>query len=236
MSKLPYHIAGKLHLTGKSRFVADEAPLANQLYAAFCFSPVAHARLLSLDISEASAYPGVFKVVTAKDLPRENQIGHVIKDEPLFPGEVIMFYGQPLAMVLAEDYSIAAHAASLVKVEYEELKPILEIEEADAMEEWYIPERRIERNSSPIPEGLFELSGKSSSAGQEHFYMETQRARAIPLEDKQILVQTATQSTMEAQVVISHLLGIPAHNIIVEVPRLGGAFGGKERAATIWAC
>ncbi len=236
MSKLPYHIAGKLHLTGKSRFIADEAPLSNQLYACFCFSPVAHAKLLSLDVSLAESYPGVHKVITARDLPRENQIGHVIKDEPLFPDERIMFYCQPLAMVLSEDYSIAAHAATLIKLEYEELPPLLEIAEADAKGEWYIPERKIERNSGAIPDGLLSLSGTSHSAGQEHFYMETQRTRAIPLEAKQILVQTATQSTMEAQEVISHLLGIPAHNIIVEVPRLGGAFGGKERAATIWAC
>lgn len=236
MNKLPYHIAGKLHLTGKSRFIADEAPLSNQLYAAFCYSPVAHAKLLSLDISAAEAYPGVHKVITAKDLPHQNQIGHVIKDEPLFPEDRIMFHGQPLAMVLSEDYSIADHAAKLIKPDYEELKPLLEIDEADAQEEWYIPQRQIERNSSALPEGLLSLSGTSHSAGQEHFYMETQRARAIPLEDKQILVQTATQSTMEAQEVISHLLNIPAHNIIVEVPRLGGAFGGKERAATIWAC
>ncbi len=235
MKKEPYHIAGKLHLTGSSRFIGDEAPLAGMLYASFFYAPVAHARILSLDTAPAMQVPGVLRVITASDIPGENMIGHVIKDEPLFPEQEIMFLGQPLAMVLATDPSIAEAAASHINLEYEELTPILEIEDADAKQEWYIPERRITR-SEPQNEPLSQLSGTTRSEAQEHFYMETQRSRAIPLEDKQILVHTATQSTMECQEVISHVLGIPAHNIIIEVPRLGGAFGGKERNATIWAC
>jgi xanthine dehydrogenase large subunit len=145
-----------------------------------------------------------------------------------------MFLGQPLVMILATDPSIAEEASSRIQLQYEELKPILEIEEADLKEEWYIPERRIVRRN-PQPDSLLKLNGRTRSEAQEHFYMETQRSRTIPLEDKQIIVHTATQSTMECQEVIAHVLGIPAHNIIIEVPRLGGAFGGKERNATIWA-
>lgn len=236
MSKLPYHLSGKLHLTGSSRFIADEAPLPGMLYAKFLFSPHAHALLKDLDTSAAEAYPGVFKVITAKDIPGQNMIGHVIKDEPLFPSE-IMYAGQPLAMVLAEDISIAEHAVSLIKAEFEELSPVFDVLEADQNQAWYVPERKIESGdvAKALASAEFTLSGTTSSAGQEHFYMETQRARAIPLEDKQIMVLSATQSTMECQEVISHVLGLPAHNIIIEVPRLGGAFGGKERAATIWA-
>lgn len=236
MNKLPYHISGKLHLTGSSRFIADEAPLPGMLYAKFLFSPVAHARLTKLDTSAAESYPGVYKVITAKDIPSENMIGHVIKDEPLFPTE-IMYAGQPLAMVLAEDISIAEHAVSLIKAEYQELPPVFDVRTADANKAWYVPQRKIESGdvTKALASAELTLSGSTTSEGQEHFYMETQRARAIPMEDKQILIQAATQSTMECQEVISHVLGLPAHNIIIEVPRLGGAFGGKERAATIWA-
>jgi len=98
MSKLPYHLAGPLHLCGKSRFIADEPELKGMLYAKFLFSPVAHARIKKLDVSEAENYPGVFKVITANDIPGENMIGHVIKDEPLFPTLEIMFAWQPLAI------------------------------------------------------------------------------------------------------------------------------------------
>jgi xanthine dehydrogenase molybdopterin binding subunit len=238
MIKQPAHISGKLHLTGTSRFIGDEAPLPGMLYAKFLFSPVAHARVTSLVTEEAASLPGVAKVVTAADIPGVNQIGHVIKDEPLFPEREIMYAGQPLAMVLAEDEALAEEAARLIRLEYEELPPILDIGAADAAGEWYIPERRIECGDVEVAldEAAFTLSGCTESPAQEHFYMETQRCRAVPGEGKQLTLHTATQSTMEVQEVMSHVLGLPAHNIIVEVPRLGGAFGGKERAGTIWAC
>lgn len=238
MSKLPWHINGKLHLTGSSRFIADEAPAPGMLHARFLFSPVAHATILRMDTSRASAYPGVERVVTAADIPAHNMIGHVIRDEPLFPTERIMYAGQPLAMVLAEDERVAEEAAKLIELEYKELPPVLQIEEADAAGEWYVSERRIQRGEvvRAMQEGVLLLSGETRSEGQEHFYMEGQRCRAIPLEGRALLLQTATQSTMEVQEVLSHVLGIPAHEIIIDVPRLGGAFGGKERAGTIWAC
>ncbi len=235
--KLAKHLSGALHLTGKSRFIADEAAVAGMLHAKFFFSPVAHARIRQLDISKAVTYPGVHRVLAASDIPGLNQIGHVIKDEPLFPTETIMYAWQPLAMVLAEDELVAEAAVKLITLDYEELTPILDAEAADAVGEWYVPERSI---ACGDVEGVFAsapniMEGKTHNTGQEHFYMEGQRTRAIPFEDSRLLLQCATQSTMEVQDVVSHLLGIPAHDIVVDVPRLGGAFGGKERAATIWA-
>lgn len=237
MAKLPWHINGKLHVSGRSRFIGDEAALQGMLHAKFFFSSIAHARLISLDISAAQAFPGVHSVITAKDITGENMIGHVIKDEPLFPQSEIMYLYQPLAMVLAEDESIAEAAAGLIKAEYEELPAILEIEEAEATKQWYIPERKIESGDvrGTLARSTHTLQGSSYSGGQEHFYMESQRVRAIPTDHELIHLLCATQSTMEVQEVASAVLGIPAHRIAVEVPRLGGAFGGKERAATIWA-
>ncbi|MCB5247960.1 MAG: molybdopterin-dependent oxidoreductase [Candidatus Cloacimonetes bacterium] len=238
MKKQPFHISGKLHLTGTSRFIADEAPLAGMLHAKFFYAPVAHAKVLELDISKAAAIPGVERVVTAADIPGDNQIGHVIKDEPLFPEQEIMYLGQPLAMVLASDELLAEDAAKLIRLEYEELPPLLEIDAADAKGEWYIPERKIEIGevAKALAEAAFTLQGVTESAAQEHFYMESQRCRAVPGEGRTLTLYTATQSTMEVQEVMSHVLEIPSHHIIVDVPRLGGAFGGKERSATLWAC
>ncbi|MCK9556914.1 MAG: molybdopterin cofactor-binding domain-containing protein [Candidatus Cloacimonadaceae bacterium] len=237
MTRLPWHINGKLHVSGRSRFIGDEAALQGMLHAKFFFSPIAHARLISLDTSAAKAFPGVHAVLSAKDIPGANMIGHVIKDEPLFPDNEIMYLYQPLAMVLAEDESIAEAAASLIIAGYEELEPILDIETAEARKEWYIPERTIESGDvhTALSQSEYCLSGCSYSGGQEHFYMESQRVRAVPTDHELIHLFCATQSTMEVQEVVSVVLGIPAHRIVVEVPRLGGAFGGKERGATIWA-
>ncbi len=238
MTKLSHHISGRLHVTGSSKFIADEAALPGMLYARLLLSPVAHASLKEIDISKALGLPGIFGILTAKDIPGVNQIGHVIKDEPLFPEDRIMYVGQPLAMVLSHDKNLAEEAVKRIKLNYEELPPILDIDEADKKQEWYIAERKIECGDlkSGFANCAFVLKGALESSGQEHFYMESQRCRAIPGEGKQITLFSATQSTMEVQEVVSQLLGLAVHNIIVDVPRLGGAFGGKERNATIYAC
>ena len=237
MAKLPWHINGPLHVSGRSRFIGDEAPLSGMLYAKFFFSPVAHARIIKLDLIAAKAFPGVHAVYSAQDIPGENMIGHVYKDEPLFPEDIIMFYHQPLAMVLSEDESIAEAAAGLIILEAEELPAVFSIEEADRLKQWYIPERKIERGdvADALNRSRYSIHGQSYTGGQEHFYMESQRTRAIPTDHDLIHLLCATQSTTEVQEIAAVVLGIPAHRIAVEVPRLGGAFGGKERSATIWA-
>jgi xanthine dehydrogenase large subunit len=238
MRKLPWHISGKLHVTGSSIFIGEDVKPEGLLYARFLFSPVAHAYIKKLDISKACSLVQVTAVLTWKDIPGINQIGHVIKDEPLFPELEIMYVGQPLAMVLSPYPNVAEKAVKLIELQYEELPPVLSIEDADKQQEWYIPERKIEAGqvTTALKQARHKLSGIVETAGQEHFYMETQRCWAIPGEDDTLTLYSATQSTMEVQEVLSHVLGIPANRIIIDVKRLGGAFGGKERAGTLWAC
>ncbi len=238
MNKLPWHINGKLHVAGASKFIGEDTKPAGLLYARFLFSSVAHAKIKKLDVSHAKSLPNIVAVLSWLDIPGVNQIGHVIKDEPLFPEKEIMYVGQPLAMVLSPYPRVAEKAVKLIELEYEELHPILDIDEADKKKEWYVPERRIENGDveKAMKAAKHTFSGAIESAGQEHFYMETQRCWAVPGEGDMLTLYAATQSSMEVQEVVSHLLGIPAHNIIVDVRRLGGAFGGKERAGTIWAC
>jgi xanthine dehydrogenase molybdopterin binding subunit len=238
MKKLPWHINGNLHVKGASVFIGEDKKPEGMLYARFLYSPVAHALIKRLDVSKASASKDVTAVLTWKDVPGENQIGHVIKDEPLFPEKEIMYVGQPLAMVLSPYPLVAEQAVKLIELEYKELSAILDVDEADKNKQWYIPERKIEsgRVKSALKAARYTLSGMVESSNQEHFYMETQRCWAVPGEDDTLTLFSATQSTMEVQEVMSHVLGIPAHKIVLDVRRLGGAFGGKERAGTLWAC
>src|SRR5512133_1766670 len=117
MKKLPWHISGKLHVKGESKFIGEELKPEGLLYARLLLSPVAHADITRLDISKAAALPGVTAVITAKDIPGVNQIGHVIKDEPLFPEKRIMYVGQPLAIVLSPYPRIAFKALHLIELE-----------------------------------------------------------------------------------------------------------------------
>jgi len=238
MNSEPYHLSGTLHLCGKSRFIADEPPLQGELYAKFLFSPVAHSLITKLDISAAEKMPGVVKVITSADITGINQIGTVIKDEPLFPEKEIMYVGQPLAMALAEDEYIAEIAVNKIILKLEELPAIFAPEDAYNKKQGYTSERKIESGDveTALKNAPFTLQGRTVTTGQEHFYLEGQRCLAVPFEGNRITLHTATQSTMEVQEVTSRVLGIPANDVVIEVPRLGGAFGGKERGATIWAC
>src|SRR6202034_2230708 len=79
------------------------------------------------------------------------------------------------------------------------------------------------------------LSGRVTIGGQEHFYLESQIALAIPGEDGDMLVHSSTQHPSEIQHIVSHVLHVPSHAVTVEARRMGGGFGGKETQANLFA-
>jgi carbon-monoxide dehydrogenase large subunit len=121
-------------VTGNGVFV-DDLRLPSMLYAALVRSRVAHARIRSIETSKAERLNGVVAALTAKDVDR--LVGPVATDggmevpraEPLASGKV-RYYGEPVAMVIAEDRYLAYDAAELVEVEYERLEPVTDVEEA----------------------------------------------------------------------------------------------------------
>jgi len=234
----PRHISGHLHVTGASRFIGEDNPPADLHQLKVLLSPHAHARILKLDTAAAAARPGVKAVLTWRDIPGPNQIGHPILDEPLLPEDRVTYAGQPVALVVARSAWEAEQAVAAIQVEYEPLAPVLTIADALARGELYVPERRIERGDleAAFAHSAHVLEGVVANGSQEHFYMETQRCMAVPGEDREITLYSATQSTAEVQEVAARVLGLKAKDITVDVPRLGGAFGGKERTATLWAC
>jgi xanthine dehydrogenase large subunit len=237
-SKLPHHLSGHAIVTGAAKFLDDEVKPANLLYAKFLPSSEAHAKILKLDISKAKAFPGVYAVLTAKDIPGENQIGHTIKDEPLLPESEVQYVGQPILLVLAENPKVAEHALKLVDIKYKKLPTILSIEDALKVNSLYVPPRKIECGDvkKGFAESDFVFEGEISTGTQEHTYLETQRCIAVPGDDHNITLYSGTQSTAEIQEIAAEVLGIRSKDVVVDVKRLGGAFGGKERTATLWAC
>ena len=126
------HESARGHVTGDARYTDDLlARFPGLLHAWPVLAPHAHANLKLLDPTPALAVPGVVHVLTAADVPGENDTGPTEHDEPLFPREV-MFHSQPVAWVLAESLDTARAAASRVTAHYEVLPAILTIEEAIA--------------------------------------------------------------------------------------------------------
>ncbi len=181
--------------------------------------------------------PGVRRVLTWKDIPGENQTGNVIMDEALLAEDEVHYIGQPVAVVLADTPARAGAAAEKIVIETESLPAVSDPREAMAMGELLAPPRTFSSGDvdSARKRCRHIITGTAETGGQEHLYLETQSALAIPREDGGVKITSATQGPSFVQKVAARVLGMPIHFVEVEVPRLGGAFGGKEDQATPWA-
>jgi len=232
---VPHESAGG-HVSGAALYTDDLCQRFPRILHAWpVIAPHAHALLLRLDASPALEQPGVCTVLTGTDLPGENDTGSARHDEPLFPREV-MFHLQPVAWVLGETLEAARLGAARVIAEYEELPPVLTIEDAIAASSFHSGPVRITRGDpSVIEHSEVQVSGELFIGGQEHFYLETQCAISWMDESGGVAVECSTQHPSETQEVVARVLGLARHQVTVECLRMGGAFGGKEVQANPWA-
>ena len=231
------NIDSRGHVTGRSVYVDDIPELSGTLHAVPVFSSRAHAKILNIDFSKVWEAEGVVDILSATDIPGENQIGGIIPDEPLFAVDKVHFIGQPIALIIAHDHFTARDARKLVEIEYEDLEVIIDPRIAKERGHLLFPSRTFANGN--IEKGFAEsdtiIEGRADSAGQEHLYIETQGSYAIPMENNNIKIYSSTQGPTLVQKTAAVVLGMPMHNIEVDVTRLGGAFGGKEDQATAWA-
>lgn len=232
------HDSARKHVAGSALYVDDVPEPADLLHAYFGVSELAHARILSMDLSAVSQYPGVIRTLTAADIPGDNEISPMHKfDEPVLADGLVQFAGQPLFVVLAQTRAIARRAATLAHVEYEELPAILDIETALKEKSYVLEPHSMQRGdpSTAIAKAPERLQGSISTGAQDHFYLEGQVSLALPKEDGDMLVLTSSQHPTEVQHLVARSLGKPMSAVTVEVRRMGGAFGGKETQAAQWA-
>lgn len=231
------HESALAHVTGSALFTDDLCGrFPGLLHAHPVTAPHAHARVLALDASAALIVPGVLRVLTAADVPGQNQIGPARPDEPLFPTEV-MFHGHAVAWVLAESEEAARLGAAAVRVEYQPLPAVLELEAAVGEGSFQTEPLRLSRGSAQaaLARAPHRLAGELFVGGQEHFYLETQSAIAHLDEQGRVFVHSSTQHPSETQEVVARVLGAHRHDVTVQCLRMGGAFGGKEVQANAWA-
>ncbi len=225
------------HTRGESIYLDDMPLIGGTLFAAAFGSPKAHGTVKSLNIIEASQSEGVVKIFTATDIPGENEIGGIIADEPLLAHHHVHFIGMPVALVVAETEAAARTAIKKIKIEIEPLPIITNPREAREKGELIIPPRTFQmrdtNNAWQQCEHIF--TGTADTNGQEHLYIETQGAYTVPQENGNIKVYSSTQGPTAVQRCVSRVLGVPMHQIEVDVTRLGGGFGGKEDQANTWA-
>jgi xanthine dehydrogenase large subunit len=231
------NIDSKGHVTGKSIYLDDIPLIQGTCFGVVFDSPVAHGTITSVDYSKALAYPGVIKIITHKNISGENQIGGIISDEQLFASTEVHFVGQPIALIIAESDQIAFEARKCIEISISKKDIIVDPREAQQKNQLIIPPRTFELGNT---ENSWEkcahiFKGQADSNGQEHLYIETQGAYAIPLENGHIRISSSTQGPTAVQRITARVLGVGMHKIEVDVVRIGGGFGGKEDQATPWA-
>ncbi len=224
------------HVRGESVYL-DDIPLVNgTLFASVFDSPVAHGKVKSLHIDEAMKMPGVVQIFTATDIPGENQIGGIIADEELLASTHVHFCGMPVALVVATSDEAAKAAVKKIKMEVGPLPIITDPREAKEKNELIIPPRTFQLGDTTTAwskcDHIFE--GSTETNGQEHLYIETQGAYAVPQENSAIRIYSSTQGPTQVQRTTARVLNMPMNFIEVDTTRLGGGFGGKEDQATTW--
>lgn len=225
------HDAAHLHVTGAARYVDDIPAPKGALHLAFGLSRTASGILERMDLSAVRAAPGVVSVMTAADLPFDNDVSPSNHDEPLLATDKVHYIGQPLFVVAATSHLAARQAARLGQVEITETPPILSIEEALAQNSHFEDGPRVYGRGdvdAAIGMAPHQIAGQLYVGGQEHFYLEGQAALALPQEDGDMVVMSSTQHPTEIQHKVAEALGVPMHSVRVETRRMGGGFGGKE--------
>jgi xanthine dehydrogenase large subunit len=232
------HDSAAAHVSGQAVYIDDMAEPRDLLHAYIGLSARPHAKIGKLDLAAVGAADGVCCVVSASDIGGQNDISptHTM-DEPVFAEAATEFIGQPLFAVAAETRDQARRAARLAAVEYSDLPAVLSLDAALADETLVVPPMELKRGDVDveIAAAPHSLKGEIRIGGQEHFYLEGQVSMAVPGEGDEMTVYASTQHPSEIQQSVARVLGLADNAVSVETRRMGGAFGGKETQAAMFA-
>ncbi|MGX1224162.1 xanthine dehydrogenase molybdopterin binding subunit [Streptomyces ambofaciens] len=223
------HESAVQHVTGTALYTDDLVQRTKDVLHAYPVQVMkARGKVTALRTGPALAVPGVVRVLTGADVPGVNDAG-MKHDEPLFPDEV-MFHGHAVAWVLGETLEAARIGAAAVEVELDELPSVITLQDAIAADSYH--GARPVMTHGDVDAGFADsahvFTGEFQFSGQEHFYLETHAALAQVDENGQVFIQSSTQHPSETQEIVSHVLGVPSHEVTVQCLRMGGGFGGKE--------
>lgn len=232
------HDSAHKHVTGEAVYIDDMVEPHGLLHAYLGLSEIANGKIKSMDLSEVQSADGVVGVLIGADVPGENDISPTgKKDDPIF-AQKIDFHGQPIFAVIAETRAQARYAATLAKVDYDKLPHLTDVLEAQKQNYPLVTEPlTLKRGdaSQALENSPRRIKGQMRIGGQDHFYLESHIAMAIPEEDDDILVYSSTQHPSEVQHMVSHALNIPSNAVNVKIRRMGGGFGGKETQSNLFA-
>ncbi len=241
----PWRVGGDARVNGRQEYVSD-IHLPGELYAKLVTLPVARARILRIDDTQALAVPGVHFVMTAADLPQPvPRFGPQFNDRPVLAIGEAKYYGEAVAAVAAETKAAAEEAARLVRVEYEELPAIFTVAAALDPGAPLIQDPSLRpndplANSNVMREhhvGWGDVDAAAADLVVEndyvfpmvtHFAIEPHAFIAAP-EGDGIVIWTTIQHPYWNQRILASVLGLPLSKVRIVAPDPGGGFGGKQQ-------
>ncbi|HEY3108982.1 MAG TPA: xanthine dehydrogenase family protein molybdopterin-binding subunit [Chloroflexota bacterium] len=224
-------------VTGAALYPADLVR-PGMLHLQVVFARRPHARIRAIDPDRALAHPGVVAVLTAADVPH-NAYGLVRPDQPVLCGEVVRYWGDRVALVVAETRAAARAGAALVAVDYEDLPAVTEAPRAlepgaplvhADRDSNLLYHARIRRGDAAraLAEAEVVLAGEFETGWQEHAFLQPEAGVAQVDEAGRVVVETAGQWLHEDRRQIAAVLGLPEEQVVVRYAAIGGAFGGRE--------
>jgi len=235
--KIPHESAAR-HVSGQSIYIDDRTEFANQMHLYPVLSDTAHGTIESIDISEGLTLAGVERILLARDIPGNSDIGAILPGDPLLADKTVEYIGQVIAIVVASSVDIARAGADLVKVKITPLVPVLDIKQAHALKHYVLDPhtQSIGDAEKALQQAAHVIRGELSIGGQEHFYLETQICSTVPTEEGGMLVYASTQHPSEVQKLVAQVIDVSLNKVTVDMRRMGGGFGGKETQAAQPAC
>ena len=242
-------VIGRRHLrpdavekvTGNAVFT-DDLHFDNMLYAKVRRAMVPHGILKRLDISKAKAVEGVYAVLTAEDIPGEQNHGLIISDWPTIVGvgQKVRYVGDAIAIIAAKTREIAALASSLIEAEFELLPVITSPVQALQEDQPKIHEKgnllkHIKVRKGDVSRGfeqsdvVFEHTFHTQTT--DHAFMEPECSIAVPTQDGRMAVYVGSQIPYQDRSQIAHVMGWDESRIRIIGQKMGGGFGGKEDIA-----
>jgi CO/xanthine dehydrogenase Mo-binding subunit len=259
-----YRVEGHLKVTGRARYAADVRQPDGMLHLVYVRSPYPHALIRSVDLSRARDVPGVHAILIGADLPSFARFGRRLQDWPVLARDRVRFIGDRVAAIAAETRQAAERATELVEVDYDELPPILNPEDAlangapvlhpHADEYSYLGGKR-----PPVPHPnvqgqvivtvateaeradafarahrVFEHTFRTPRQHQGHIEPHACAAWIEPDGSVRVVSTNKTPFTLRAQMARS--IGVPEERIVVDSAFIGGDFGGKGTSFDEYTC
>jgi CO/xanthine dehydrogenase Mo-binding subunit len=235
------NVDGVAKAMGRAKYVGDYQ-LPGMLYAQVLRSPVPHARIVRLDVAPALQVPGVRAAITSADFSNAGLFGWPIKDAYVLAHEKVRYVGEPIAAVAGDTLEAARAGLAAIVLELEPLPGVYDMTRALDADAPVVPlvsptgrgnlcDTLIVRNGEPGPiidACQVQLDETYEMHHQEHAYLETEGALALPHDDGSVAIYVNTQSPFITQNNVAMVLGLPAESVRVIQPPVGGSFGGKD--------